>query len=149
MNDDLHKRLDYCFRDHLYPGVPSFDMHEVSDSPFYINGLKIVPIRIMHGKLPILGYRIGDFAYITDAKTIPEEEFDKLEGLKALVINALRHREHFAHFSLKEALDLIEIIKPEEAYLTHFNHEIGFHADLEKSLPQHVHPCYDGLTFKI
>lgn len=149
VNDDLHKRLDYCFRDHLYPGVPSFDMHEVSDSPFYINGIKIVPIRIMHGKLPILGYRIGDFAYITDAKTIPEEEFDKLEGLKALVINALRHREHFAHLSLKEALDLIERIKPEEAYLTHFNHEIGFHADLEKSLPPHVHPCYDGLTFKI
>lgn len=149
VNDDLHRRLDYCFREHLYPGVPTFDMHEIGNDPFFINGLKVTPISVMHGKLPIVGYRIGDFAYITDAKTIDENELTKLDGLKVLVINALRHRSHFAHLSLQEALELIGRIQPQEAYLTHFNHEIGFHADLVKSLPANVHPCHDGMTIKI
>ncbi len=149
VSDDLHKRLDYCFRPHPYPGVPKFDLHEVSTQPFYINGLKIIPITVMHGKLPILGYRIGDFAYITDAKTIPEEEMVKLRGLKALVLNALRDREHFAHLSFSEALELIDRLKPEQAYLTHFNHEAGLHTEIEKRLPDNVHPAYDGLTFTV
>lgn len=149
VNADLHRRLDYCFRDNPYPGVPTFDMHEISDQPFYINGLKVVPVSVMHGKLPIVGYRIGDFAYITDAKTIPEEEIEKLYGLKVLIVNALRQREHFAHFSVEEALALINRVKPEEAYLTHFNHEIGLHTEVEAMLPPHVHPCYDGLTLTI
>ena len=103
----------------------------------------------MHGKLPIFGYRIGDFAYITDAKTISDEEMEKLEGLKVLVINALRYREHFAHMCVSEALQIIERLKPKEAYLTHFNHEIGLHTEIEKGLPPHVHPCYDGLKIRI
>ena len=150
VNDDLHRRLDYCFRPTPYPGVPTFDMHEVThNEPFYINGLKIIPIQVMHGRLPILGYRIGDFAYITDAKTIPESELEKLEGLKVLVVNALRDREHFAHMSVHEAVELIEQLKPERAYLTHFNHEIGLHEEVEKRLSANVHPCYDGLTFTV
>lgn len=149
VNDDLHRRLDYCFRKHPYPGVPTFDMHEIGNEPFYINGLKIIPISVMHGKLPIVGYRIGNFAYITDAKTIPEEEMEKLYGLKVLIVNALRDREHFAHFNIAEALELIEKVKPAEAYLTHFNHEIGLHTELERRLPTHVHPCYDGLTINV
>ena len=149
VNADLHRRLDYCFREHPYPGVPKFEMHEISDRPFFINGLKIIPIRVFHGKLPIYGFRIGDFAYITDAKYIPEEELEKLQGLKVLIVNALRDREHFAHFNIREALEFIEKVKPGEAYLTHFNHEIGLHSELEKRLPQHVHPCYDGLTISI
>lgn len=147
--EDLGKRLDYCFRDHLYPGVPALDRIIIDDSPFFINGLKVTPINVMHGKLPIFGYRIGDFAYITDAKTISDEEMEKLEGLKVLVINALRHREHFAHMCVNEALQIIERLKPEEAYLTHFNHEIGLHTEIEKGLPPHVHPCYDGLKIRI
>lgn len=150
VKEDLGKRLDYCFRSNLYPGVPALNRIVVDgDHPFMVNGLKVIPINIMHGKLPILGYRIGDFAYITDAKYIPEDEFEKLIGLKVLVINALREREHFAHLSVREALEIIDRVKPEEAYLTHFNHEIGFHEDIEKRLPPHVHPCYDGLTIKI
>ncbi|MBD5356607.1 MAG: FAD-binding protein [Bacteroides sp.] len=149
VNDDLHRRLDYCFREHPYPGVPVFDVHEIKNEPFYINGLKIIPISVMHGKLPIVGYRIGNFAYITDAKTIPEEEIEKLYGLKVLIVNALRQREHFAHFCVEEALDLIRRVKPDEAYLTHFNHEIGLHTEVEAMLPPHVHPCYDGLTLTI
>jgi len=146
---DLRHRLDYCFREHRYPGVPGFSTHTVSDCPFYINGLKVVPISVMHGKLPILGYRIGDFAYITDAKSIPEEELPKLEGLKVLVVNALREREHFAHMSFDEAVDFIGKVKPEEAFLTHLNHEAGYHHELENRFGNNIHPCYDGLKIKI
>lgn len=150
VNEDLHKRLDYCFRPHPYPGVPTFEMHEIDASqPFFINGLKIIPVRVMHGQLPILGYRIGDFAYITDAKTIPEEELEKLEGLKVLVVNALREREHFAHMSFAEAFAIIGRLKPEEAYITHTNHESGLYTEMESAFPEHVHPAYDGLQITI
>lgn len=146
VNEDLHHRLDYCFRDHLYPGVPSFDMYEIDDAPFMIKGVKVTPISVMHGQLPIVGYRIGDFAYVTDAKKIPEEEKEKLRGLDVLVLNGLRYKDHFAHFTLAEALSMIEELKPRRAYLTHFCHEIGKHCDLEKQLPENVYACYDGLV---
>ena len=148
--NDLGKRLDYCFRENPYPGVPTLKRIIIDgSSTFFINGLKIIPINVMHGKLPIVGYRIGDFAYITDAKSIPEEEMTKLEGLKVLVINALRHRHHFAHMSVEESLDIIDRLKPQDAYLTHFNHEIGLHSELEKELPENVHPCFDGLKIHL
>ncbi len=150
VNSDLHHRLDYCFRPVPYPGVPTFEMHEIGEKPFYINGLKITPIHIMHGKLPILGYRIGKFAYVTDAKTIPEDEIEKLEGLDVLIVNCLRQKkEHFAHMILREALALVERVKPKEAYFTHFNHEMGLHKELEREFPPHVHPCFDGLRLFI
>lgn len=146
VNDDLHRRLDYCFKEHRYAGVPSFDMHEIGDAPFLINGLKVIPVTVMHGQLPIVGFRIGDFAYLTDVKTIPEEEMEKLENLDVLVINALRFKDHFAHLTLDEALDLIKKINPKRAFLTHMCHEIGTHSELEKKLPPNVHACYDGMT---
>lgn len=146
---DLRRRLDYCFRSHLYPGVPSFDMHIVDKSVFYIKGVKITPIEVMHGKLPILGYRIGNFAYITDAKTISEEEKEKLRGLDTLIVNALRYRDHFAHFTVDEALALIAELKPRRAYLTHFCHEIGLHNHIPTHLPPNVSPCYDGLKILV
>lgn len=150
VDGDLRRRLDYCFREHLYPGVPRFDMRVIDGlTPVWFNGVKIIPVRVMHGRLPILGYRIGDFAYITDAKTIEESEKEKLRGLKVLVINALRRKEHFAHLSLDEALALIDELKPDEAYLTHFSHEMGLHADLERQLPPHVHAACDGLRIEI
>ncbi len=149
VNRDLHKRLDYCFRPVLYPGVPHFEMHEVDSEPFYIHGVEVVPIHVNHGKLPILGYRIGDFAYITDAKTLGEFENEKLEGLDVLILNALRDKDHFAHLTIEEALKLINELKPKRAYLTHFNHEAGTHADLLKRLPENVYPCYDGEVIKI
>lgn len=149
VNEDLHRRLDYCFRDNLYPGVPTFDMKVVSTHPFYIKGLKIQPIEVMHGQLPILGYRIGKFAYITDAKRISDTEKEKLKDLEVLIVNALRDAEHFSHFTLQEALNLIEEVKPRRAYLTHLCHEIGQHRDLERRLPANVSPCYDGLTINI
>jgi phosphoribosyl 1,2-cyclic phosphate phosphodiesterase len=146
---DLRKHYDYCFRENPYPGVPTFDMKVVGTTPFYINGVKIIPIEVMHGKMPILGYRIGDFAYITDAKTIDPREVEKLEGVDTLVVNALRDRDHFSHFTLAESLALIEEVKPRQAYLTHFNHEIGRHADLARRLPEGVAPGFDGLKFRV
>lgn len=146
---DLRKRLDYCFREHPYPGVPTFDMHVVENAPFYINGVKIEPVEVMHGKLPIYGYRIGKFAYITDAKTIADEEKEKLENLDVLIINSLRDKPHFAHMSYSEAMSIIEELKPAEAYLTHLNHEAGLHVELEERTPVNVHPGYDGLRIII
>lgn len=146
VNDDLHRRLDYCFKEETYPGVPTFEMHEIGEAPFMIKGVKILPITVNHGKLPILGFRIGDFAYVTDAKTIEPGELEKLENLDVLVLNGLRFKDHFAHFTIEEALAMIEKLKPKRAYLTHFCHEVGFHSDLEKKLPANVFPCYDGLV---
>lgn len=146
---DLRKRLDYCFRPHPYPGVPTFDMNIIDENPFFINGLKIVPIKVMHGKLPIFGYRIGNFAYITDCKTLPDESVELLSNVDTLVINALRWRPHFAHINVDEALGLIQRINPRVAYLTHFNHEIGLHHEIDRQLPENVHPAYDGLTIRV
>lgn len=146
---DLRKRLDYCFRPHPYPGVPNIELHEIGESPFYFNGLKIVSIRVMHAKLPILGYRIGNFAYITDAKSVEDSEIEKLQGVKVLIVNALRYRPHFSHFDVDEALEFIAKVKPQTAYLTHICHEMGKHAEVEKRLPENVHLAYDGLKFLV
>lgn len=141
---DLRKRIDYCFRDSKYPGVPGFDTHIISDRPFIVKGLRVVPISVNHGDLPIVGYRIGDFAYITDCKTIDNEEKSKLHGLKVLIINALRDRDHFAHLTIAECVDLINEIKPQKAYITHLCHEAGLDKELRERLPNGVAPAYDG-----
>ncbi|MDE6811876.1 MAG: UDP-N-acetylmuramate dehydrogenase [Muribaculaceae bacterium] len=146
----LMQRLEYCFRSEKYPGVPSFEIHEVSaSSPFFIKGVEILPVEVHHGKLPILGYRIGKFAYITDAKTISEEEKEKLQGLDVLIVNALRERPHFAHFTIAEALALIAEVKPKRAYLTHLCHETGHHHVFDAQLPPDVSPAYDGQIIHI
>lgn len=148
--DDLRRRLDYCFREHLYPGVPRLTLHEIEEGrPLVIDGLQILPLLVMHGKLPILGFRIGDFAYITDASELPLETRENLEGLDTLILNALRHRPHFAHYSLEQALRVIGELKPKRAYLTHFCHEIGLHEKEEARLPEGVHLGYDGLKFTV
>lgn len=149
VDSDLHRRLDYCFREHLYPGVPKFDMRIIGNTPFYIKGVKIIPVEVMHGEVPIYGYRIGDFAYITDAKSIPEREMEKLEGLDTMILNALRDTPHMAHFSIPEALEIIRELHPRRAFLTHFNHEAGLHRDMEARLPENVRPAYDGLQFEV
>ena len=149
--EELKKHFDYCFADHRYPGVPTLDLHVISNNSFYVKGVKVTPIEIMHGKKPIFGYRIGKFGYVTDAKHIDEEEKEKLYGLDVLIVNALRQREHFAHFNVAEAVALIEEVKPRQAYLTHVCHEIGRHAmiPLLHHLPSNVAPAYDGLHFTV
>lgn len=149
VSDDLHRRLDYCFRPVPYPGVPQFVLHEIDTTPFEIKGIKILPVRVMHGKLPILGFRIGEFAYITDAKTIPADEMWKLDGLQVLILNALRDQPHFSHLNVEEALKIVDEVKPGITYLTHVCHHMGRHAEREAGLPANVRLAYDGLSFTV
>ncbi len=145
----IRTRIPYAFREHKYPGVPNLELHVVPLHPFEAAGVRVIPIRVMHGKLPIYGYRIGNMAYLTDVKSIPEEEYARLEGLDVLVLDALRAEPHPSHESLGEALARIERIRPKETYLIHMSHRIGLHAVIEKELPPHVHYAYDGLRVTV
>jgi phosphoribosyl 1,2-cyclic phosphate phosphodiesterase len=132
-----------------YPGVPQIDFHPIENQPFNLNGIDILPVRVFHHKLPVLGFRINDFTYITDAKTIEPEEIQKIEGSKILVLNALRKEKHISHFTLEEAISLINQVKPEAAYLTHISHRLGLHREIEEELPKNVFLAYDGLKITI
>lgn len=146
----LLERIPYCFTDNKYPGVPSINLNRIDeDRSFYIQDIEILPVTVMHYKLPILGYRIGNFAYLTDAKYIPEEEYAKLKNLDTLVINALRINEHISHQTLNEALANVERIAPKRAYFIHMSHQIGLHAEVEKKLPPNVFLSYDGLEIEV
>lgn len=141
----IKNQFFYSFDDENTQGVPKFELHQISTKNFEIDGIKIIPIRVFHS-MPMLGFRIDDFTYITDAKIIEKQEIEKIKNTRILVLNALRDKLHPSHFNLDEALALIEQIKPQKAYLTHMSHRIGLQADLEKILPKNVFPAYDGLT---
>ena len=145
----IHTRLPYVFKENKYPGVPNLLLHVIDNQPFEVAGIPIIPIRLMHANLPILGFRIGNMAYLTDVKTIPEEEFSKLNNLEILIIDALRKTPHISHASLDEALAYIDRIQPKEAYLTHMSHHVGLHAIIDKELPPHIHYAYDGLRLHL
>ena len=145
----IETRMPYAFRVHKYPGVPNLQLHSISNEPFVVGGLPVSPVRIMHARLPIFGYRIGNMAYLTDLKTMPDEEYAKLEGLDVLIIDALRKKTHPSHESLDEALENIRRIRPNVAYLIHMSHRMGLHAETEKELPPGVHLSYDGLSIDI
>lgn len=146
----LRREFHYAFAENRYPGVPSLNMVPIDNKPFNLpNGIEIIPIQVMHYKMPVLGFRIGDFTYITDAKTISEDEKKKIRGTQILVVNALRKEEHISHFNLKEALAFIAEMKPEKAYLTHISHLFGTHEEILSELPPNVYPAYDGLTFDL
>jgi len=146
VTDAIHSRLSYVFQEHKYPGIPNLTLVPIKNKPFSISGIEIIPVRLMHGNLPIFGYRIGDYAYLTDLKTIPEEEYEKLKNLDVLVINALRIKEHIAHQNLQQALENIKKINPRRAYLTHLCHHFGIHAIMERQLPENIFIAYDGLV---
>lgn len=146
----LKARMPYCLVEHKYPGVPAISLNVVDASQsFCIAGIEIVPIQVMHGRLPILGYRIGKMAYITDMLTMPEEEYEKLHGLDCLVMNALRIKPHSTHQSLDEALKNVARIQAKQTYFIHMSHHIGLHREVEQSLPSHIHLAYDGLTIEV
>ncbi len=147
--DELKIIYAYAFETNPYPGVPEFHLHEVGQKTFSAHNIPISPIEVMHHKLPILGFRIGNLTYITDAKTISETELEKIKGTKVLVINALRTEEHLSHFSLDEALAIIRLIEPEQAYLTHISHLLGDHDSVSAELPPNVFLGYDGLQVTI
>ena len=148
---DLHKRFEYIFNnDIIYEGKPQAKSVQIeAQKTFKIKSKTIVPIAIMHGDLPILGFRIGDFAYLTDISYITSSELEKLNGLKMLVVDALRIEPHYTHFNLAQALDLVEAIKPKQTYLTHISHRLGFHDEVEKLLPERVYLSYDGLEVTV
>lgn len=147
---DLRNRIPYCFAEHLYPGVPTFTLHEIdTHTPFKVGPDMITPLPVMHARLPIVGFRIGQLAYITDCKTMPAETLLLLKNLDTLVINALRHEEHMSHLNLQQALDVIKTVKPKRAYLTHLAHQMGMHAQVEATLPTGVHIAYDGMEIEI
>lgn len=148
---NLKKRFDYVFETvNKYPGAPSVNTIEViNDEPFAVGNKMAIPVNVMHGNLQVFGYRIDDFAYLTDVKTIEEAEIDKLKNLKVLVINALRVEPHDTHFNLQEALDFITLVQPEVAYLTHISHVLGFHEEVQKKLPKNVYLAYDNLEITI
>ncbi len=141
----IETRMPYAFSHFKYPGVPDLELHRITDQPFDAAGIHIIPIRIIHGKLPILGFRIGNFAYLTDLKYISDEEVLKLQGVDTLVIDALRKGNHPTHEGLEDALQNIERISPNVAYLIHMSHKIGLYEKIEKELPPKVHYAYDGL----
>ncbi|MCC8145520.1 MAG: MBL fold metallo-hydrolase [Bacteroidales bacterium] len=146
----IKTRMPYAFREHKYPGVPNLRMNVIDPSrSFLMDGVSVLPIRLMHGQLPIVGYRIGALAYLTDLKTIPEEEYTKLQDLDVLVINALREKEHLSHQTVEDALENIKRIKPARAYFIHMSHAFGLHEEMQKLLPENVFIAYDGLEIYV
>jgi len=146
----LKVRFAYIFEKEPYPGAPRLELHTIDKSTsFSINTIHLKPIEVIHGKMSVLGFRIGNFAYITDAKMIANEEFLKLEGIETLVLNALHHQSHHSHLNLEEALEWIERLEPKQAYLVHISHKMGRYEDLNSQLPKNVDFAYDGLILDV
>jgi phosphoribosyl 1,2-cyclic phosphate phosphodiesterase len=146
----LATRFDYILNDNnKYPGAPSVKQIEIDKQPFLLGNLKVIPIEVQHGKLSIFGFRFDNIAYLTDVKTISEEEKVKLKNLDVLILNAVRIKPHHSHLNLEEALALIDELKPKKTYLTHISQYLGFHAEVEKSLPTNVYLAYDELAIEV
>ncbi len=144
----LRREFRYAFNGDRYPGIPVLDIIPMEGNPFTIGDIHFEPIRVMHYKLPIYGYRIGDFSYITDANYIAPEELEKIKGSRTLVLNALRREPHISHFNLDEAISLAQQIGAEQTYLIHASHQLGLHAELERELPEGIAMAYDGLILE-
>ena len=148
VQDSIRKEFSYVFADNKYPGIPEILMHNIDGHPFEILGVKVIPIRGYHHKLPVYGFRIGDLTYITDVSFITEEEKEKIVGTKYLIVNALRRQKHMSHFSLPEALKFISDFSPRKGFITHVSHQMGLYADISKELPDNICLAYDGLSFE-
>lgn len=149
VQEAIKNDFSYVFADQKYPGSPEMIIHNIDGLPFSINGIKIIPIRAYHYKMPVYGFRIDNLTYITDANFIPEEEKEKIVGTQYLVINALRKQKHISHFSLPEALKLITELSPRKAFITHVSHQMGLYEDIQHELPENVYLAFDGLTIDI
>ena len=145
----LKREYHYVFSGDNYPGIPQLHLNRIENRAFSIQGLDILPIQVLHYKMPVLGFRIGDFTYITDAKSIPEGEREKIKGSKVLVLNALRKHEHISHFTLDQAVQVADELGVEQAYFTHISHYLGLHEEVERELPKGMNLAYDGLTLKV
>ena len=145
----LKREFFYVFEEHKYPGIPQLNLHTISSRPFIIGELNFIPIEVLHYKLPVLGFRIEDFTYITDAKTVSEQEKEKIKGSKVLIVNALQKQDHISHFTLDEAISFAEEIGAEKTYFTHISHRLGKHDTISKMLPHNIELTYDGLQLEI
>lgn len=145
----IKEQFSYAFTETDYPYLPKMNFIQIADDKFEVNGLKFLPINVLHGKMPVKGFRIGDFTYITDAKEILPEELDKIRGSKVLVINALRLEPHYSHLSIQQAIDIVEDVKPERAYFIHMSHQFGLHNETQATLPKHITVAYDGLKIEV
>jgi phosphoribosyl 1,2-cyclic phosphate phosphodiesterase len=145
----LKREFYYAFAENKYPGMPSINLHTITDEPFLVNDIRVIPILVYHLKMPVLGFRFGDFTYITDANRIEESEKEKIKGSRILVVNALRKKEHVSHFTLQEAINLVKELKIPTAYFTHISHQLGLHDEIENELPPAVHLAYDGLHLTV
>ncbi len=145
----LKREFAYIFSEEKYPGIPEIDLFTINDEPFTVNDVQLIPINVLHYKLPVKAYRIQDFTYITDANFISDEEKQKIRGSKIIVVNALRHEQHVSHFTFKQAIDLVNELKPDKAYFTHISHQLGLHHEVSKTLPSHIELAYDGLKIDV
>lgn len=145
----IRTEFPYIFSESRYFGAPQLTIHHITNQPFTIRGVEFIPIQVLHEKLPVTGFRIGDFTYITDASFISEEEKKKMKGSRVIVLNALRNSKHVSHFSVNEAVEILKELKPESAYLTHLSHFVGLHQEVNRKLPDFVQLAYDGLVLTI
>ena len=145
--ESLKREYSYIFTNPTYPGIPQIEMNTINaKDTFIVNGISITPIKVLHYKLEVLGFRIGDFAYITDANYIAPEELQKVKGSKAFVLNALRHEAHISHYTLAEAMEVAKSVQVEDTYFTHISHQLGLHDVVDSDLPEGMHLAYDGLV---
>lgn len=148
VQEAIRREFAYIFSDFKYPGIPEINLHLLENKLTAIEGIDFLPIEVMHYKLPVFGFRIKDFTYITDANYISDTEKEKIKGTKILVLNALRREPHISHYTLKQAIELVKEINPERAYFTHISHQLGLHEDVQKELPPNIELAYDGLKIQ-
>lgn len=145
----LRREFHYAFAEHRYPGIPDLNLHIIDESPFNIGDIPVLPIRAWHLKMPVLGFRFGNFTYITDANRIDPIEKEKIRGSDVVVLNALRKQEHISHFTLGQAIDLVRELEIPHAYFTHISHQLGLHAEVDAELDEGMHLAYDGLSIRV
>ena len=149
LHDALQREFYYAFSAKRYPGVPMLNLHEITLTPFSLFGREVIPIEVMHYMMPVLGFRVGDFTYITDAKTVDDAQIEKIYGSSILVVNALQREPHISHFTLDEAIAFARRVGAEQTYFTHISHRLGLHDDVAAKLPPGIHLAYDGLQLSI
>ncbi len=149
VQEALKREFSYIFSDIKYHGIPQINLHTVTNEPFNLGKTNVIPIEVLHFKMPVMGYRFNDFTYITDAKTVAHESIENIKGTKILVINALQIDSHISHFTLSEAIDFANLIGAETTYFTHMSHNLGLHNEIEKDLPANIKLAFDGLSFEL
>ena len=147
--EQLKREFAYVFSGPQYPGIPQVELQPIDNAPFVVEGIEVMPVEVMHYQLPVYGFRIGDFSYITDANAIADAELEKIKGSRVIVLNALRREPHISHFTLDQAVELLRELQPEKGFLTHISHQMGRHAEVDKLLPPNVHLAFDGLKIEL